>query len=348
MDSKGYGKYLVRVSCMTYNHASYIKDALDGFVMQQTRFPYVCMIVDDASTDGEPDVIRHYLKDNFDLQDTTVAYKRAEEYGHVVFSRHKTNQNCYFAVVLLNENHYGRNKSKDPYLSEWFDTKYLAICEGDDYWTHPLKLQKQVDYMEAHPNCTLTVHAATWKEGDTCYPNGCQESTSRDYSVEEMIRNGGLYFATASFVMKNEIRLETPEWCRKAGVGDFPRQILAGLRGTVHYLPDNMCVYRYMHEGSWSSQLSRQERFVAFQKNKIEWMALLDEATGHQYEKAIYDHLFQHYYALFHLREISFWKYAKAAGKTTDKRYGRVIKDGVRIYLPFVYNVLSRKVETQS
>ena len=86
--------YMVRVSCMTYNQSAYITDAMNGFVMQQTNFPFVCTIVDDASTDGEQEVISAFVKENFDLQDTSIAYEKDVDYGHVAFARHKTNKNC--------------------------------------------------------------------------------------------------------------------------------------------------------------------------------------------------------------------------------------------------------------
>lgn len=142
--------FLLRAHCATYNHVYYITDALNGFVMQQTDFPFVCTIVDDASTDGEQDVIKKYMQEYFDLQDSSVAYEKDTDYGHVTFAQHKINKNCYFAVIYLKENHYSQKKSKAPYLTEWMDTKYIAVCEGDDYWTDPLKLQKQVGFLETH------------------------------------------------------------------------------------------------------------------------------------------------------------------------------------------------------
>ena len=150
--------FLVRVSCMTFNQSNYIIDALNGFVMQQTNFPFVCTVVDDASTDGEQEVIRNYMREYFDLQDSFVAYEKDTDYGHVTFAQHKTNKNCYFAVILLKENHYSQRKSKSPYLTEWMDTKYIALCEGDDYWTDPLKLQMQVDFLEEHEEYSLCCH----------------------------------------------------------------------------------------------------------------------------------------------------------------------------------------------
>lgn len=150
--------FLLAVRCYTYNQSRYIADALNGFVIQQTSFPFVCCIVDDASTDGEQKVIGDYVSDCFDLRNDIVAYERDVDYGHVTFAQHNNNKNCFFAIVYLKENHYSQKKSKASYLAEWLNTKYIAVCEGDDYWTDPLKLQKQVDFLETHPDFSLCCH----------------------------------------------------------------------------------------------------------------------------------------------------------------------------------------------
>lgn len=142
--------FLVRVSCMTYNQASFIEDAMSGFCMQETTFPFICVIIDDASTDGEQEVIRHFVADNFSFQNPAQSYDNDTDYGHVSFAPHKTNKNCFFVVIYLNENHYQAKKSKYPYFKEWYRTKYVALCEGDDYWIDPMKLQKQVGFLENH------------------------------------------------------------------------------------------------------------------------------------------------------------------------------------------------------
>lgn len=130
-----YPKFKVTVSCMTYNQSKYITDAMNGFTMQQTSFPFVCTIVDDASTDGEQEVIRKYVENNFDFSEGSVAYHKETDYAHITYAQHKTNNNCYFAVLYLKENHYSKNKDKDCYLTEWREgIEYFALCEGDDFW----------------------------------------------------------------------------------------------------------------------------------------------------------------------------------------------------------------------
>lgn len=151
-------KYKVCTRCITYNHGLYIKDAMDGFTKQQTTFPVVTTIIDDASTDNEQEVIRDYLYEHFDVADASTAYVKETDYAIINFARHKTNLNCFFAVLFLKENHYRLKKGflKMKYISEWHDNaQYEAICEGDDIWVDPNKLQLQVDFMDNHPDYVM-------------------------------------------------------------------------------------------------------------------------------------------------------------------------------------------------
>ena len=91
MEEKEY-KYLVGVECMTFNQSKYILDALNGFVMQQTNFLFVVMVVDDASTDGEQEVIRQFVSEQFDLADTNISYEKETDYAYITYAQHKTNK----------------------------------------------------------------------------------------------------------------------------------------------------------------------------------------------------------------------------------------------------------------
>ena len=159
MVSHHFNMYKVCISCFTYNQARYIVDTMNGFVMQETDFPFVATIVDDASTDDAPQVISRYFEEYFDINDSSTAFQEETDYGKVLFARHSINKNCYFAIVLLNENHYQRKKRKTLYLSRWRDNaEYIAPCEGDDYWTDPLKLQTQVEFLDGHGEYSLCCH----------------------------------------------------------------------------------------------------------------------------------------------------------------------------------------------
>lgn len=179
--------FLVRTFCATYNHESYITDALQGFVMQETSFPVVYTIVDDASTDKTAEVLRRFVNEHFDVGSDTRGYDKDTDYGHVTFARHKTNKNCYFAFIYLKENHYSQKKSKAPYLTEWLDTKYIALCEGDDYWTDPLKLQKQVDFLEGHEEYSMCFHkVSVVYEGEIKQEQLFERLQEGDYSAYDI------------------------------------------------------------------------------------------------------------------------------------------------------------------
>lgn len=153
--------YRVCVLCCTFNHAQFIVQAMDGFCMQQTSFPFVCCIIDDCSTDGEQAIIADYLKKNFS-KDDNLYKKQDSEIAEIVFAHHRTNNNCYFVTVSLKKNLYG---DPDGYykklniISEWRDKcEYEAMCEGDDYWTDESKLQVQVDFLDRHLDYSVCSH----------------------------------------------------------------------------------------------------------------------------------------------------------------------------------------------
>lgn len=149
-------KYTVAVRCFTYNHAHYIEDTLRGFAMQETDFPVVNIIVDDASTDGEQDVIKKWVAENLDV--TSGEVWREMPYGLLMEAPLRRNRNSTFVILLLSENHYqtGRGKMRLDYIEKWYgNAKYHSLCEGDDYWIHPMKLQRQVKFMESHSDYSM-------------------------------------------------------------------------------------------------------------------------------------------------------------------------------------------------
>lgn len=131
MTDKKKDRPFVFVRCLTYNHEKYIEDALKGFIMQKTDFPFLAVVIDDCSTDGTADIVRRY----------------EAQYPDIIKG------------IYLPHNFRSRGEDKRPYYQEYVDkATYWAECEGDDYWTDPYKLQKQVDFLEAHPECSVTFH----------------------------------------------------------------------------------------------------------------------------------------------------------------------------------------------
>lgn len=259
-----YPKFKVTVNCMTFNQAKYITDAMNGFTMQQTSFPFVCCIIDDASTDGEQDVIRKYVEDKFDFSEGSVAFYKETDYAHITYAQHKTNKNCYFAVLYLKENHYSQRKPKMGYLSEWRDIcEYEALCEGDDWWIVPDKLEKQVDYLDKHNDYSMCFHNAyihyEGKSNDKLFAF----LDSREYLPQELIEKWLIPTASMLYRMNfasyvNDLNIDT----KKIIFGDNLLTLVMLHYGKLFAFSDIMSVYR-KHEGGAVFSISeiQHERF---------------------------------------------------------------------------------------
>jgi glycosyltransferase involved in cell wall biosynthesis len=242
---------------MTYNQASYIEEAMNGFIIQETTFPFVCCILDDASTDSEPEVINKYMKEHFDLDDMSIVRHEETEDYNLLFARHRLNCNCYFAVLFLKYNHYSipENKlRKTDYISKWLNNaKYIAICEGDDYWIAKDKLQKQVDFLEQHEGYTMTCSAAKLYSQKRMRFVGLSRAydTSQDIAPNDAITRGGGFVPTCSLIYKSSVLEDYPDYCKKCSVCDWPLQIMCLMKGHAYYFDELLCVYRVENSLSW-------------------------------------------------------------------------------------------------
>lgn len=233
-------QFTVCVKCMTYNQASFIEDALNGFTMQKTGFPFVCVVVDDASTDGEPEVIGRYLSTHFDLEDDTVTRNEETDDYVLTYARHKTNWNCFFVVLLLKYNHYGK-KSKDPYFNEWTkNVAYVALCEGDDYWIDQYKLSRQVALLEEHPEYSVCTENGYWLDIRTKETSPFSSNPEKDISIDEILIRR--QFPTASVLYRNEFSSDFAKLHKP--VLDTSVWACLAKKGVIHYLPIISSVYR--------------------------------------------------------------------------------------------------------
>ena len=254
--NKEYTKWMVCVQCMTYNHAEFIEDTMNGFVMQQTDFPYVCCIIDDASTDGEPVIIQNYLQKYFNQKNHIYRSEDTDDYT-MTFAQHNTNSNCFFAVFFLKYNHYSIRKRKMTYISKLIgNPRYIAICEGDDYWISSRKLQMQLDYMENHQDCSMTCSRAKLFSSSKNKFFGEQFCAMSDGCLNpaDIINRTGRYIPTCSIMYRPFLKDNYPDYCRNCNVGDYPLQIMAAMKGKVYYFNEALCVYRKQVKSSWSSR----------------------------------------------------------------------------------------------
>lgn len=281
-----YPKFKVAVSCMTYNQTKYITDAMNGFTMQQTDFPFVCTIVDDASTDGEQEVIRKYVEENFDFSEGSVAYHKETDYAHITYAQHKINKNCYFTVLYLKENHYSKRKDKMGYLSEWLDIcEYEAWCEGDDYWIVPDKLEKQVSILDEHKDYTMCTSDAIIKSksGDL---NWRRYDENRIVPINDIIEGGGLWLQTATFLFRRGLDNDMIDCGKKCHVGDYPLIIWCAMKGNVYYLSEITTVYRYGY--GWTSSFHKLDISTKIQgwKSEFDMLKGFDNYSAYKYHNS--------------------------------------------------------------
>lgn len=253
----------VSVVCNAYNHGKYIRETLESFVSQKTDFSFEVLVHDDASPDNTADIIREY----------------EQKYPHII------------KPICQTENQYSKGVGITRiYQIPRVRGKYVALCEGDDYWTDPLKLQKQYDFLEAHPEYALCACSTVWVDMETGKSTGrCRTEQDRDISLEEIIlETKGRIFQYATIMVRASVFCGMPEWTRHFGVGDTPLAIYAATCGKVHMLSDTMAVYRNHAAGSWTANM---EKSLAFKINSfrrmIDGLQRFNEATGHQYNQVV-------------------------------------------------------------
>lgn len=257
-----YTPLMVTIRCITYNQEIYIRQCLEGFVMQKTNFRFEAIVHDDASTDGTPEIIREY----------------AEKYPDIIKPIYET------------ENQYSKHDgSLRRIMEENTHGKYVALCEGDDYWIDSLKLQKQFDYMELHPECSLCFHAAY-----ILHPDGIQtikrpSVIKQTYNAEDAILGGGGFMVTNSMFYRSKyIKTEgIPDFWKNAPIGDAPCMLFLASKGNFGYIDDIMSVYRFMSIGSWSVRMGNKQMKKKHHDKVLKMYNEFDRYTNYRYHLAI-------------------------------------------------------------
>lgn len=253
--------YKVLVNCITFNQSKYIEDALNGMAMQQTNFPFVSCVLEDCSTDGEQDVIREWVDKNCD--------KESVEYidiptADVIIARHKVNVNCTFAIYLFKKNLWKKPDVKYAHIIPWREKcTYEALCEGDDYWTDPLKLHKQVDFMDANPDYVMCFHNAIEKwEGRDVEEKMFSNIQDREYGGVEMYRHWMVPTASVLFrpIVYKSVIYEKANASKEFIFGDIVLFLSLASIGKVRGLSDCMSVYRRTQTGAVMEMVKSYEQ----------------------------------------------------------------------------------------
>lgn len=224
---------MVSILTLAYNHEPYIRQCLDGIVMQQTNFKFELLVHDDASTDGTAEIIREY----------------ESKYPEIIKPIYQT-ENQYSKHVPIGT----------TYLYPRAQGKYIALCEGDDYWTDPLKLQKQVDFLESNQDYVLCTHCyKLYLEKEQGYGEIRPFITeSRTFDFEEYISYTNWLTQPLTAVFKNEVSV-LDEYAKCKNAKDRTLFFLLLEKGKGYIMKETMGVYR-IHEGGIWSGVSRKKQ----------------------------------------------------------------------------------------
>lgn len=266
---------MVTVVCITYKHEAFIAQALDSFLMQKTNFKFKVFVGEDCGPDGTADIVREYARR---YPDIIVPFIREENMG----AQHNLVDLCQHAT-----------------------SPYIAFCEGDDYWIDEYKLQKQVDYMEAHPDvrvCGMETeidapedwHLRSWyrktEDGKLIFPNcspgfKVQERYSVPFLVEHTMPHTSTHFYRWNY------DLDIPEWYYEGIIGDFPILMMQTGTKEIGFIPEISSVYRINCESIYFSK-DRRAHFLRTRLDMLRYLyGLMEYGTEHynNYPVVVYE-----------------------------------------------------------
>jgi len=256
-------KPLVSVVCTTYNHALYVDDAIRGFLIQKTDFPFEIVVHDDVSTDNTRLIVERY----------------AAEYPNII------------KTVFQQQNQYSQGKMILVLASEYASGDFIAFCEGDDYWIDSTKLQNQVDALKRYPESEVCFHAAikTVQEQPQKLLFCRRAEGEKIMDVRAVIKEGGSFMPTASMLIRRSFfdkitREDTTFYQRHLDAYFF--QIFSSLSAGAVYVDKPMSVYRSFSQGSWTEMIFKDSAFyINWLSNHIVRLHEADEITQHVYSE---------------------------------------------------------------
>ncbi len=231
---------LVSICCITYNHEPYIAQAIQSFLMQKTNFPIEILISDDASTDKTSNIIRDY-------------------------------ESCYPNLIkplYQTKNQYSQGKKPNPEFNfPRARGKYIALCEGDDYWTDSFKLQKQVNFLEQNQDFAICFHNMQIIDKDNPHLNRISNINQQEITTIENLAHRN-YIYTASCMFRN-YKHELPHWYYQCPVGDYPLHLINAQRGKIKFIDETMGAFRVHQGGVWRGKTLRQQLETAIELFEI-------------------------------------------------------------------------------
>jgi glycosyltransferase involved in cell wall biosynthesis len=304
----------VSVAMITYNHGPFVAQAIESILMQETTFDYEVVIGEDCSTDHTRDIVIDF-KNRFPDKIT----------------------------LLLNETNLGMEENFAKTLRAC-KGEYIAILEGDDYWTSAQKLQKQVSFLESHPECATCFHnVRMFHEDGSREPwIHCPDSQKEMSSLEDILT--GHWIATCSTMYRRAIVNVLPEWFRGLMIIDWPLHILSAQQGKIGYINEIMASYR-LHQGGVFSM----KDLTTQQAGIIEMYERVNMHLDFKYDRIIRSGIFRCWYVLA-------VAYARKGDQANAKTYAikcmtarpanrhviQKIKLALRLYTPLLFRIIKR------
>ena len=298
---------------MTYNHAKFISKAIDSALMQETEFNYEIIVSEDCSTDGTRNIVLDY-------------HQRFPGKIRLLLSEKNIHSN---AVVTR-----GINAANG---------KYIALLDGDDYWTTPHKLQKQVDFLDSHSGCSMCFHnAEAFNEDSNQQPWNWTASDQKEFSTLEDLWRGN-FIATCSTMFRNNLFEKIPDWYHSFfPITDWPLYILIAEHGTIGYINEVMGAYR-LHPGGLYSPISEKQKL----KKTLDFYRRINKFMNFRYDKMINTAISVYFYEWaeeykkrknFHRAIECFNIYLSAKPVNGRISLKKAIKLGIELYALYVIN----------
>jgi glycosyltransferase involved in cell wall biosynthesis len=309
----------VSVAILTYNHEQYIAKALDSILMQQTYFGYEIVIGEDCSTDNTRDILIDYQKKHPDK-----------------------------IRLILNEQNIGA-MANDKQVHQACQGEYVAWLEGDDYWTSPHKLQKQVDFLDNHPECSSCFHAVTvfYEDNSQSEYISPDSKDARELFLEDLLEYTAIYIC--AFMHRNIIFNSLPDFYYTSRISDYVFYLVAAQQGSIGYINEVMGAYRVHPGGIWSGRdnvMKLQSKIETF-KNANAYLDFKYNKFYKQLISACYQGLAIEYANMDNLFEAKAYFLKSLAEYFLNRRASRknyLIKIPLRLYAPRLYKLMKFKL----
>ncbi|MCK8141690.1 glycosyltransferase [Flavobacterium sp. I-SCBP12n] len=253
---------MLSVIMIVYNHSKYIEEAIQGVLKQETDFDFEFIISNDCSTDNSDSLIRSIKNQNTRCKITY--YDQKVNLGMM--------PNFMFALNAANG-------------------KYIALCEGDDYWTDASKLQKQVDFLEQNNDFSICFHNVNLEINNTLKEDNLKKRIPSVFGIEELALKNVIH--TPSVVYRNRLFPEFPDYFKNAPIGDYFLHLLNAQYGKIKYIDEVMAVYRIHGTSYWSSKSNAEQDqiLISFLNSiKINFEGQIQKIIDLQIEKIAMKH----------------------------------------------------------